>query len=106
MPEPLQAQQIMLATLSGALVVMFGALYALLFAFGRIHRHRVLMAGANLAYLLFAGATLTLTHALELTGFWLWVVAAMLIGYLLAPRAIWHLCVGTHAGAHEPEPET
>jgi len=27
----------------------------------------------------------------------------MLLGYLLAPHAIWHLCVGTHAQAHAGE---
>jgi hypothetical protein len=27
---------------------------------------------------------------------WRWVVLVMVVGYLLAPQAIWHLCVGTH----------
>lgn len=27
---------------------------------------------------------------------WALLVALMLLGYLLAPHGIWHLCVGTH----------
>jgi hypothetical protein len=27
----------------------------------------------------------------------------MLVGYLVAPHAIWHLCVGTHAEEAEEE---
>jgi hypothetical protein len=35
---------------------------------------------------------------LGLHGAWLWIAAVMLIGYLLAPYAIWNLTVETHAG--------
>jgi hypothetical protein len=29
--------------------------------------------------------------------FWTAIVGLMLLGYLVAPHAIWQLCVGTHA---------
>ena len=64
-----------------------------------------------LAYLAYAGlvvATLFLAAAANLfkSGFWTFVVILMLLGYLIAPHAIWQLCVGTHAAegadvAHE-----
>jgi hypothetical protein len=40
-----------------------------------------------------------LIDALHLQGFWLFVTAVMLTGYLLAPMAIWRLCTGTHGEA-------
>jgi hypothetical protein len=100
MPDALQAQEIMLATLSGALVVLFGALYAMLFAFARL-RHPFLMPLAYGAYALFAAAALVLANALHLSGYWLILVLLMLAGYLLAPHGIWHLCVGTHSATHQ-----
>jgi len=95
--ETLQAQEIMLATLSGGLVVMFGALYSMLFAFARL-KHPFLISFAYAAYALFAASALILARSLHLEGFWLWVVFVMLVGYFLAPHGIWHLCVGTHSG--------
>ncbi len=96
MTEAVEAQNIMLATLSGALVVLFGALYALLFALARLNRRKDLMWMAYAAYSLFFVATVVLAETLNLHGFWLYLVIILLLGYLLAPHGIWHLCVGTH----------
>ena len=105
MNEALQAQEIMLATLSGALVVLFGALYAMLFAFAKL-RHPLLMPLAYAAYALFAAAALMLAKALHMEGYWLVIILVMLVGYLLAPHGIWHLCIGTHVNSgHEFEGE-
>lgn len=84
------------------MVIMLGALYALLFAYSRIKHSPRLMP---LAYITYAGlfvSTLFLADAANLLKHPLWqaVVFLMLVGYLLAPHAIWHLCVGTHADAH------
>lgn len=89
---------ILIGALSGACVVLGGALYALLFALGKLNRSRLLLRSAWLAYGLLAVSALMLARALGLDGPWLLVVVAMLVGYLLAPPAIWHLCVGTHGG--------
>lgn len=106
MPTTLQAQQIMVATLCGALVVLFGAVYALFFALSKLQRKPVLMTAAYAAYGAFTAAAIGLALALDLTGFWLGVIAVMLLGYLLAPHGVWHLCVGTHSHSkseHEGE---
>jgi len=95
MSETLQAQEIMLAALAGALVVLFGAIYAGVFALSRL-RHASLMPFAYAAYALFAASTWVLADSLHFEGFWLVVIGVMLVGYLLAPHAVWHLCVGTH----------
>lgn len=93
------------AFFSGALVVVCGALYALLFALARVGRRPRLLALAYGAYGGLAVSTVALGHALHLSGPWLLVMAAMLVGYLLAPHGIWHLCVGTHAAAPVPVPD-
>ena len=90
----------MLGALSGALVVLSGALYALLFALGKLNRSQVLMGAAYLSYAVLFLCTLLLARFLRLDGPWVLVIVTMLIAYLLAPQAIWHLCVGTHGERH------
>jgi len=75
-----------------------GASYALFFALGRLHKSRAMIAAALVSYGLLAAATYVLVDALALSGVWILVTTVMLVGYFLLPRAIWHLCVGTHAG--------
>ncbi|MDD3884758.1 MAG: hypothetical protein PHW66_07500 [Gallionella sp.] len=84
---------------SSAMVILLGALYALLFAFSRIKGERRLMPLAYLSYAGLVVATLTLAQAANLLKqpFWFSIVLLMLLGYLLAPHGIWHLCVSTHA---------
>ena len=101
MIEPVAAQHIMLATMAGAMVIMFGAIYALLFAWSRTKKYPSLMIGAYFSYLLLAIATATLAYTLNLSGFWFVIVLVMLVGYFLAPHGIWYLCVGTHKSEAE-----
>ena len=96
MGEALGLQEIFFSTLAGAAIVLCGAFYALFFALGRLHSSRLFAIAANLSYLLLAIAAWVLVDALALEGFWLAVTTVMLIGYFFLPRAIWHLCVGTH----------
>lgn len=97
MGEPMGLQDLFFGTMSGAAVVMMGAFYALFFALGRLHDSRALALASLVSYLLLAAAVYVLIDALSLSGFWIVVASVMLLGYFLAPRAIWHLCVGTHA---------
>jgi hypothetical protein len=97
MTEPMALQDMFFGTMAGAVIVLAGALYALFFALGRLHASRVLTVAALLSYVLLIGAVFVLVSAFALNGFWILVTAVMLIGYFLLPRAIWHLCVGTHA---------
>lgn len=93
---------------SSAMVILLGALYALLFAYARIRAMPVLMPLAYLAYAGLFVSTLFLAQAANLLSHPLWatVVACMLLGYLLAPHGIWHLCVGTHAEGAEKDAVT
>lgn len=103
MIEPASLANFFTIFFTSAMVIMLGALYALLFAFSRVKGDVRLMP---LAYLSYAGlfvATLFLADAANLLKHpvWVAVVVFMLVGYLLAPHAIWHLCVGTHVDEHE-----
>ncbi len=92
----MQGGELLLAALSGAFIVLSGALYALLFALGKLGKSRLLIRAAYLAYAVLVLCSLLLARVLRLEGSWMLVIIAMLIGYLLAPAAIWRLCVGTH----------
>jgi Flp pilus assembly protein TadB len=96
MIDPVATQHIMMAAIAGALVILFGASYALLFALSRLRGRPALMVLAYGAYALLVGAVAVLAFTLNLRGAWQAVVAVMVIGYFLAPRLIWHLCAGTH----------
>jgi hypothetical protein len=103
MIEPVALKDFFLTFFSAAMVIMTGALYALLFAYARVKQRPRLMPLAYLAYLGLFASVVVLAFAANLfsSGFWIFIVLLMLIGYLLAPHAIWHLCVGTHAHEHE-----
>lgn len=102
MIEPVALQDFFLSFFSAAMVILCGALYALLFAYARVRQRPRLMPLAYLAYLGLVASVLVLATVANLfaTGFWTLIVALMLVGYLFAPHAIWHLCVGTHAHEH------
>jgi hypothetical protein len=103
MIEPVALKDFFLTFFSAAMVVLTGALYALLFAYSRVKQRPRLMPLAYAAYLGLVASVLVLGTAAHLFAsvFWISIVAAMLVGYLLAPHAVWHLCVGTHAGERQ-----
>ena len=98
MGEALGLKDIFFSTMAGGAIVLMGALYSLFFALARLHSSRLLILASLCAYALLAAAVYVLINALALSGFWILVTAVMLIGYFFLPRAIWQLCVGTHAG--------
>jgi len=99
MVEPVGAQDIMIAAMAGAMVIMFGAGYAFAFAMGRLNKKRSLIGVAYGMYVCLAVCVFVLAYALNLNGSWWAVTITMLVGYLLAPQAIWKLSVGTHEGS-------
>ena len=101
MTEPVLASNIMLATMAGAMMILFGAFYAFFFAWSRLKNNTSYATLAYLSYGIFAVFTVVLVQVLHLSGYWRILVALILLGYLLAPHGIWHLCVGTHP--HEEE---
>ncbi len=102
MIEPVALKDFFLTFFSAAMVILCGALYALLFAYARVKQRPRLMPLAYVAYLGLVAFVVVLALAANLfaTPFWTFIVALMLLGYLLAPHGIWHLCVGTHVHEH------
>lgn len=107
MIEPVALADFFTVFFSAAMVIMTGATYALLFAYARVRGTPRLMPLAYAAYVGLAVSVFFLANAANLlhSGLWTTIVALMLVGYLLAPHAIWNLCVGTHAGEPHDEPE-
>ncbi len=105
MIEPVELQNFFIAFFSAAMVIVTGALYALLFAWSRVHQRPWVMPLAYVAYALLVVSVLVLAQVMNLNGFWWIVVLTMLVGYLLAPHGIWRLCVGTHGKEHGSAPE-
>lgn len=106
MIEPVALADFFTVFFSAAMVIMAGATYALLFAYARVRGMPGLMPAAYAAYAGLAVSVFFLADAANLlhSGLWTTIVALMLLGYLVAPHAIWKLCVGTHAGEPEHEP--
>ena len=101
------ADAIMRAVASGAGVVMAGSCYALFLGVAYYSGKKRWLLPAYASYIGLIIAVVVLAQALNFTGYWWYLVATMLGGYLLAPHAIWHLCVCTHIAAnHEEEPST
>ena len=105
MLEPVKLANFFIVFFSAASVILFGASYALLFAWSRVRARPSLMPLAYAAYAVLVVSVITLAFAANLfhNGFWTFIVVLMLVGYLAAPHAIWHLCVGTHADAQGDE---
>jgi hypothetical protein len=97
--EPVEVQDMMMAAMAGAMVVMFGAAYAFAFALAKLNKDRRLSIVAYGCFAALTVSVLVLAKSLNMTGFWVIVAITMLVGYLLAPQAIWKLSVGTHAGS-------
>jgi len=94
--QPVEVADFMTAVVTGALVVLMGALYAVLFAFGRLWNKTFLLVVAYACFLCLAASVLIFSQALHLEGTWQAITVALLVGYLAAPHAIWRLSVGTH----------
>lgn len=106
MLEPVELKDFFIVFFSGAMVIMAGALYALLFAWSRLQSKPWMMFFAYLSYGILFISVLTLASAAHLHGFWWWLVVIMLVGYLFAPHGIWNLCESTHAALDNEEKST
>ncbi len=96
MSEPIELRGLFFGTMSGALVVLAGAFYALFFALGAIQRKKAFWLAAGASFAVLAAAVVVLARSLDFGGVWLLVALVMLVAYLLAPLGIWKLCQGTH----------
>jgi hypothetical protein len=93
-PEGLDA--FLRAVIAGALVVVFGAVYAACFAFGRLFNNLILMRVAYICFTLLIATVYVLSTSLQLSGIWNLLMVVMLIAYFIAPRMIWRLTEATH----------
>jgi hypothetical protein len=107
MLEPVKLANFFIVFFSAASVILFGASYALMFAWSRVKNRPRLMPLAYAAYVGLFVSVIVLAFAANLfhNTFWTVIVLLMLSGYLLAPHAIWHLCVGTHVDEDADETE-
>lgn len=101
MIEPVKLADFFITFFSAASVIIFGALYALLFAYSRLKNVPRMMPLAYAAYAALFASVIVLANVANLFGslFWQFIVLLMLVGYLLVPRFIFRLCVATHAPA-------
>jgi len=105
MIEPVKMADFFITFFSAASVIIFGALYALLFAYSRMKNVPRIMLLAYAAYAALFVSVMVLANVANLFGspFWQFIVFLMLVGYLLAPRFIFQLCVATHEEASDHE---
>jgi len=104
MIDPVEMQNFFMAFFSGAMVIMLGALYAMLLAWGRIKSSSAFVASAYVTYALLAVFVFILADTMNFDGFWNAITVVMLVGYLLAPHGIWILSRDTHAHEEAPSP--
>jgi hypothetical protein len=102
MIQPVDLEDFFVAFFSAAMVLVSGALYALLFAYAKVHSRPGLLPYAYGAYALLVGAVVMLARAMHWSGMWSMVAALMIVGYLLAPHVIYRLSVATHGPGHGP----
>lgn len=96
MIDPVELQGIAVAALSAGGIVLFGAAYAICLALGRLRSLAILRPLSYVAYLALVAVTGLFAWAMNLTGSWAILTVVLLVGYFVAPRAIWRLSVATH----------
>ena len=96
---PSVAHDVMIATLFGAGIVVCGAGYAIFLALSRLAglttKHRMSNFESLVWYGLLVLCVIGLATHLDLRGWWLGLIALMLLGYFLAPRFM--TLVDTHS---------
>jgi hypothetical protein len=96
MIEPVELKDFFITFFSSALVILFGAAYAGLFAWAKLHNRAIGLRWAYGCYAVLAAAVFVLADAAHFNGEWQILTGLMLLGYLLAPIGIWKLCTASH----------
>ena len=100
MIQPVDLQDFLLTFFVSAGIILSGACYAMLFAWGRLRHNPRFLRWALLAYVLLVACVLTLMRTAHLDGAWSTLALLMLVGYFAAPRIIFRLCHVTHDDEH------
>lgn len=98
MVDPVAIHQIAGAALLGGGIVLCGAGYAIFHALAGLSatRRAIFVVVSLGCYAALAGCVVGLAVLLNLHGWWLTLVALLLICYFLAPRFIWRLSEAVH----------
>jgi len=104
MIDPVAPEDMVTSFAAAALVILSGAGYAAVFAWARLSGRTGLLWVAYGCYGMLSLALATVARTNHLTAGWQVLVLAMLLGYLLAPHAIWRLCASTHDRDADAEP--
>ena len=102
MIQPMDLQDFLLTFFVSAGIILTGTCYALFYAWGRLRHDPRFLRWALLAYAVLAACVLTLMRTAHLDGAWSTLTLLMLVGYFVAPRAIFRLCHVTHLDEHSP----
>ena len=105
MIQPVDLEDFFVAFFSAAIVLVSGALYALLFAYAKVHARPGVLPYAYAAYAVLVASVVVLARAMHWSGAWSAVAALMIVGYVLAPHVIYHLSVATHGHERAPAEE-
>jgi hypothetical protein len=100
MIEPVELKDFFLNVFSAAAIVLAGASYAALFAWGKLTRRPGVLVSAYASYGFLVVSVWLLAETSHFEGFWRLIAGLMLIGYFAAPQAIWRLCTASHAAEH------
>lgn len=96
MIDPYAIHQIAGAALLGGAMVLFGAGYAIFHALSGLSGSRQMAIISLLCYVFLGACAAGLATLLELDGWWLGLIALLLVGYFVAPRFIWRLSLAVH----------
>jgi len=95
--QPVDTESIAMAAMSAGGIIFFGALYAVVYALGRLGSNGRVVRLAYAGYFGLLTCTWLLVQSLQLSGIWLVLIACLLVGYLIAPPLVWRLSVAVHA---------
>lgn len=94
--EPVALSDFFLSFFSAAMIILLGAIYAGLFAWGKITSRNGFQLAAGVAYFSLLIAVGVFSQINHFNGYWLGLSFLMVAGYGLMPYAIWRLCLATH----------
>jgi hypothetical protein len=99
MIQPVDLKDFLLTFFVSAGIILSGACYALFYAWAKLRDRPMFLRWALLSYAVLAACAWSLMNTAHLVGYWRAITLFMLIGYFVAPRAIFRLCSATHEAA-------
>ena len=97
MMEPVELKDFLTVFFVSAGVILFGAAYAILYAWAEIRQSAGIRQLSHLAYASLLPCIAALAWFAHFQGVWILLAAVMAIGYFWAPRFLMKLCRSTHS---------